>query len=385
MLSLAEAGRRVWDALVVGAGPAGATAARQMASRGAAVLLVDKASFPRPKICGCCLNAAALGTLREIGLGDLPKRLGARPVWELKLAVGGRRASIPLPEGSALSRERLDAALVDEAIRAGAVFLPRTEAALDGVKAGARHLLLRQGKHQEKAQARVVLAADGVGGSLLQSETGIHRRVARDSRIGVGAITEHTPDDYAPGKIFMACGRNGYAGLVRLEDGRLNIAAAFDPGFVRRAGGPGQAVEQTLREAALPRIEGLDLLCWRGTPALTTRRSPLSAERLFLLGDAAGYVEPFTGEGISWALASGKAVAPLALEAIQRWEPSLAPRWAREHRRLIGQRQFVCRITAKFLRRRALTRAAVALLSWVPWASAPMVRHVNREMAWQRI
>ena len=79
MITAEEAAARSWDAVVVGAGPAGSVAARELARRGVSVLLVDKATFPRAKVCGCCLNAAALDTLAKIGLADLPRRCGAVP------------------------------------------------------------------------------------------------------------------------------------------------------------------------------------------------------------------------------------------------------------------------------------------------------------------
>ena len=67
----------------------------------------------------------------------------------------------------------------------------------------------------------------------------------------------------------------------------------------------------------------------KGTAPLTRRTTPIAEERLFLLGDAAGYVEPFTGEGIAWALVAGLAVAPLAIRAAKQWHPSLGVDWSR--------------------------------------------------------
>ena len=136
----------------------------------------------------------------------------------------------------------------------------------------------------------------------------------------------------------MACGAGGYTGLVRLEDGRLDVAAAFDAAWVRAAGGPGRAAARLLREAGWPAPDRLEALPWRGTPALTRRPRRVAAERLFVVGDAAGYVEPFTGEGMAWALASGAAVAPLAARAVT-WRPELARRWADLHSRVVGRRQ----------------------------------------------
>ena len=99
------AARRLWDAAVVGAGPAGAMAARELARRGAAVLLVDRARFPRYKVCGGCLNPRAVRVLQRAGLGELVGRLGAVPLTTLRLAARGAHADIPLPPGAGLSRE----------------------------------------------------------------------------------------------------------------------------------------------------------------------------------------------------------------------------------------------------------------------------------------
>ena len=92
-MTLHDAAQQTWDAVVVGAGPAGSLAARQMARQGAAVLLVDKLSFPRWKVCGCCLNGAALSALDSVGLGELPQRLSARPLRQSHPRRQARRCS----------------------------------------------------------------------------------------------------------------------------------------------------------------------------------------------------------------------------------------------------------------------------------------------------
>src|SRR5262249_60136413 len=91
-LTLEDAARRPWHALVVGAGPAGATAARELARRDLDVLLVDRATFPRWKVCGCCLNGNALATLERIGLGDLPQRYAALALTDMRLSANRREA-----------------------------------------------------------------------------------------------------------------------------------------------------------------------------------------------------------------------------------------------------------------------------------------------------
>jgi len=377
-LGFQQAARHVWDVLVVGAGPSGALAGRELARQGASVLLIDKATFPRQKVCGCCMNAAALGVLRAVGLETLPDQLGARPLHELLLVAGQRRVRIALPSGVALSREVLDAALIRQAIQAGASFLPHTAATLDGGEERLHRLTLRCSDWRICVKTRVVLVANGLGGGLGQHGHVVEPTPVHRSRVGAGTIVDEAPHWCRSGTISMICGSGGYIGLVQLEDGRLNIAAAFDPWFIRSAKGPGPAAAKLIAQAGLPQVNGLNEgAWWRGTPRLTQHSVCLAQERLFVIGDAAGYIEPFTGEGIAWALWCGVAVSPLALEAIRQWTPALSDRWVALYRQQIGRRQWASRLLATVSRRAALTRAAIEVLSWVPSLAAPVVQYVN--------
>ncbi len=381
-LPFEQAAGRIWDVLVVGAGPAGAFAAHEIARQNASVLLVDKAAFPRYKVCGGCLNAAALATLQAAGLGSLPIQLGGKPFHALRLAVGSQFASIPLPAGVAVSREAFDTALIEQAIFSGADFLPLTTAVLDSVSDQSRRAVLYHSLKPMPVQARVVLVADGLGGGLLKSEAGFTKVAAKHSRVGVGTIANAAPDFYEAGSIFMACARGGYVGIVQIENSQLEIAAAFDPEFLRRAGGSGKAAELVIKQAGFPCVDGLAAMAWRGTPALTHTQSRLAVTRLFVLGDAAGYVEPFTGEGMAWALASAAAVTSFAIEAAQNWAPSLADQWTQCHRALLGSRQKACKRVTRLLRQPLLMRAAVGALSKAPSLAAPLVKYLNAELAY---
>ncbi len=94
-----------WDAIVIGAGPAGALAARELAGKGVRVLLVEKRRFPRGKVCGGCLNGRALSILDSVGLGSLVAGSGGVPLGGLQLHFRGRLASIRLAgRGGTLTR-----------------------------------------------------------------------------------------------------------------------------------------------------------------------------------------------------------------------------------------------------------------------------------------
>lgn len=378
-LDCAEASRRTWDAVVVGAGPSGAMAARELARRGRAVLLIDRASFPRWKVCGCCLNAHALATLRAVGLGRMMAQSGAAPLTAIRLAAGGYVAEIPLRGGVSLSREAFDAALIEAAIASGAAFLPQTLASVEGQSRSleVRLVDLQQGAMRRRVAARVIVAADGLGGKWTARTECPPTRATSQPRIGAGVIADGGPSFYAPHRIFMVCGRSGYLGLVRLEDGRLNLAAALDPKWVRMCGGPGQAAGELLVESGWPAVPRLAELNWRGTPTLTRQPRRHAGQRLFLIGDAAGYVEPFTGEGMAWALTAGRAVAPLAAQAVLSWYPQLAQQWEARYRRLLGPRQIVCRIVAGVLRSPGLTRMAIRLLARAPALATPITHYLG--------
>lgn len=356
-----------WDVVVVGAGPAGALSAYELARRGVRVLLVDKTSFPRRKVCGACLNGWARATLRRASLGELTAAQRAIPLTRVFVGTGARTACLPLTCWQALSRESLDAALVKEAVAVGAVFLPNTRAQLGDIGKGRREVLLGG---EERVLAGVVLVASGLGMAAGEwtaaAEPG--------SRIGAGAVVETPLPFYEPGTIYMACGPGGYVGSVRVEDGRLNVAAAFDLAFIRQQGGPGPAACALLGANGWPLPDGLGEAYWRGTPALTRRARRVTGERLFVVGDAAGYVEPFTGEGMAWALASAAAVAPLAARP---WHKGLARHWEWTQRRLLARRQLICRAVAHLLRSPFLTQALVGVLARAPGLATPFLRHLD--------
>lgn len=355
-----------WDVLVIGAGPAGALASLDLARRGLTVLLVEKRSFPRWKVCGSCFNAQAQAALASVGQGHLLEHLGGRPLRRLRLGLGGRETTCALPPGRALSRGRFDQALVEAAVNAGAAFRPRTTAQLGGVTPHARSVCLRQGHQQELVQATVVLVAAGLANRSLEHEPSAHTRISPRSRLGAGCVLAGTHSRWEEGTIHMAVGRQGYVGLVRVEDGSLNLAAAFDRALLQECGGAAAAARQVLAEAGFSAIPQLAEAAWQSTPALSRRTTPLAGHRFLVLGDAAGYVEPFTGEGMGWALAAAVAATPLVLEGTGSWQPAIERRWRELHRQRIGRRQLLCRGLALALRHPTSSRGLFWAASRLP-------------------
>ncbi|MBK9774196.1 MAG: FAD-dependent monooxygenase [Candidatus Obscuribacter sp.] len=113
-----------WDIVIIGAGPAGAFAANLLSGADRRALLIDKATFPRQKVCGCCINAAAISLLKAHGLGEIIDTLGGIPLKSLELHEGSGRVNVALPGGISLSRSSLDTALVSASIIKGVTFLP---------------------------------------------------------------------------------------------------------------------------------------------------------------------------------------------------------------------------------------------------------------------
>jgi len=388
-LSLDQVACTAWDVAVIGAGPAGALAARQLALRGLRTLLIDRSTFPREKVCGGCISGLGRRLLESVGLDQLLEPSCAAPLERFELAAGGRRISFELPTGAAISRFHFDAQLVQHAVIAGAAFVAGTTTLVRALtdRSRFRTMLLQQEDQSVRARARLVMAADGLGRTSLKRHRAFASRIAPASRIGLGATFPADATNVEFGCVSMSVGRSGYVGMVSVPGSGLNLAAAVDPNLLRQTG-PAEAVRTILAEAGVTPPSGLETAEWRGTGLLTRQTPRTSARRLLVLGDAAGYVEPFTGEGMTWGMLSAVLAAPLVedwlIRDAARSESCIADRneferlareWSLLHRTHIAPRQRDCRILSSFLRRPLAVRGAMALMAVAPNVVKPLIGH----------
>lgn len=380
-ISITDAASQLWDAIVIGAGPAGAVAARELARQGKSTVLVERQSFPRAKVCGGCLNGRAVAGLTALGLDHVLARAQALPLRRLLVQARQRRVELDLPAGVAIDRAAFDAELVKAAMTAGSAFLPETTAYVDADYSpsnGYRTVhVKRQGQQSISVTARIVLVADGLGHSSVRRLGVFQGSVTGNARIGLGLVVREPHEDYATGCIHMAIAADGYAGIVRTADGNLNVAAAVDPTSLKSYDAPGNAINRILAEAGMPVLRAASLSSWRGTLPLTRANSRLADDRVFLLGDAAGYVEPFTGEGMGCAIASAMSVVPYAIGSLRTWNRQSAQAWELMQQRRLARGQFVCRVLSRLLRQPTAVSLSLGLLSIIPSLASPVVRSIH--------
>ncbi|NHD19305.1 MULTISPECIES: geranylgeranyl reductase family protein [unclassified Actinopolyspora] len=285
----------VWDVAVVGAGPAGATAARIAAESGCSVLLLEREAIPRYKTCG--------GGLVGASLAALPEGADVRICDELSrvtLSMHGRRErTMPSrpPLAKMVFRSEFDAALVERAAQAGVAV--RDKCLVKGVESGADRVSLRLG-NGEVMHARTVVGADGsasrvarfVGVRCRQVDLALEIEVPVDSptsrRWAGRALLEWGPFPGAFGWVFPK-GDISTVGVVGSR-GRPDETRRYMRDFVERQGFSG--IEPLHDTGHLTRCRYAD--------------SPFAHNRAIVAGDAAGLADPWLREGISFAMRSGE-------------------------------------------------------------------------------
>jgi flavin-dependent dehydrogenase len=383
------------DILVLGAGPAGSALAAHLARAGFAVTLADRKAFPRPKPCGEFLSPACAPYLAELGVaGDLAAAgmievEGMRLHGFGRLALGRFRpvAAAGRRHGFGVRREVLDHLLVQQAIRAGARFLPRTAfggllRGADGAVAGA---VLRPADGGElPVRARFVVGADGVRSHVARA-LGVQRRLGWLDRF---ALTTHF--DGVPrlptAEVHLFDG--GYFAATTVDQRRFSLNLLVDRRALRDhdAGGGWDAfVAARLAQAPAlaARLAGANRTApWRGIGPLAFRTTAQAGPGFALCGDACGYVDPLTGEGIYFALFLARELAqalPRALASPACSGAALAA-YERARGREIGPRLLLAKALQRGLAHGLVVRGLLALLAARPAVADLLVTMTGDEV-----
>lgn len=289
------------DVVVIGAGPAGTAVAIALCRRGLRVAIAERATFPRDKVCGCTLDGHAVAALERLRATPLLQSLQPVPLTHVRVAARSSSTVLPLRGTRAVSRVRFDAALAAAASDAGAL-LESGHAVVHTTRTAAGFVVERSAA--PSWTARAIVTAAGLTDAVLSPPASI----ATDARIGVAATLAQDARALAPGELRMHVGVHGYVGLARLEDESIRVAAVLDPAAVH-SGSVAAAIGAILAESGDDR--GIPpSTAFRSTPALSRTRLAVAEPGVFAVGDACGYVEPFSGEGIGWALRSAELAAP---------------------------------------------------------------------------
>jgi geranylgeranyl reductase family protein len=302
----------IHDVIVVGAGPGGSTAARECAERGLSVLLADKAEFPRDKPCGGGVNVRA-ARLLPFDLAPVIDHTAYGIEINLRRLSGVRRRS-PQPLTYLTDRRRFDALLVERAVERGVAL--RQRAPIQAVSLLRDRVVVRLGS--ETLEARVLVAADGANGRtarLAGVVTGHRRGIAMEARapLSTGAASRW---EQVLG-VNLGCVPGGFGWIFPKGD-HFNVGVG---GWAHEAAG----LRLRLRElAAFYGLRASGLTKIAAHPMLVRRASgPLVSGRMMLVGDAAGLVDPLTGEGIHSAIASGRLAAAHIAQHLRGDAPDL--------------------------------------------------------------
>jgi flavin-dependent dehydrogenase len=286
---------QIFDVAIVGGGPAGSSCAAFCAMAGLRTLVLEREKFPREKVCGDCLNPSCWPVLERLALAERARGLPHSKLCSVEfIAIDGRKVVVDLPSGAdceiSVKRSLFDDLLLRRARELGTDVHEQTTVA--GLSRNGHWII--EAASGDFFQARVLIGADGRNSTVAH----LCNLLPRPARERV-ALQSHIPlpRDFG-NRIVLQFLREGYSGQAPVNETQLNLCLVGTPPTI-----------STLRTWA-ERQFGLPAnQAWRTITPMT--RSPvLSAlENLFFIGDAARLVEPFTGEGIYYALRSGELAA----------------------------------------------------------------------------
>jgi flavin-dependent dehydrogenase len=359
------------DVAVVGGGPAGALTAMLLASRGRDVVVLERTPTWRWRACGVFASPASVTALRSIGFGDADLSLVARPVSAMRVETAGGTTFRLTYSGSGslddsavgFDRGALDQLLLDRARASGADI--RFGVKVERVDMVGDHVRIGTSGDGSEVTARVVVGADGLRSVVARSA-----RVTRRAPLGPrAALTFHLADTERDRDARMVTFHDGYVGIAPVPGDRVNVGIVLGRSwFARLRQEGGVAVAQAicarvLRGAAsetggprvLDRVAGV-------TPLghAVTRRA---GNRWLLVGDASGFLDPFTGEGMHRAIVSAELAAATIDEVLAGRGGSRLTEYERAMRSRFGTKDVVSRLVQAFLARPGLFEYAARRLA----------------------
>jgi flavin-dependent dehydrogenase len=321
------------DVVVVGAGPAGSALACLLARAGHDVVVLDAARFPRDQVCGEGVSPEGWRLVELIGARERIEALAPQPLRGMRLvSPDGTSFTGRYPSerpGFALRRIALDAALGEAARAAGARVVEGARVVdllFDGGSASG--VVADVGGEPRRLRARLVVGADGRR-SLVARRLGLRRRGAALRRFAVRGHWEGVDGLADVGEMHVAEG--GYCGVAPLSPTLANVAFVTGPRAMRAAGGDLEGFyRRTLARrwpALAERLERARLVgAPRATGPLAVRCRAAAAPGAALVGDAAGFYDPFTGEGVTLALRGAELLASAAHAGLARAGTDPLPR-----------------------------------------------------------
>jgi flavin-dependent dehydrogenase len=345
-----------WDVTVIGGGPAGSTAATFTAKAGLMTLLIDRAVFPREKVCGDCLNPGCWAIFDQLGVaGEIAGLPAARLQWVAFTNIRGRQIEHRFPNTgrpeTGIRRSLLDHALLMNAKKAGVQI--RQGEPVTGVERG---WLIKTGRRQ--VRTRFLVAADGRNSSVARF-LGAFPRTRTDR---VACQTYFSAD--RPSHIALELNQLGYMGIGTVGQGTVNLCIVARP----------KQIEE-LRSRISERFGLTPEQRWNTVAPLSRRPVGTDDPTLFYVGDAARVVEPFTGEGILYALKSGSLAAESIIES-HRNGPPFRHRYAERHRQLYTGRLWINQLARLSVLHPGISSTCLELLRFWPWPLEELTRRV---------
>ncbi len=351
------------DVAIVGGGPAGAVLAARLAGRGHEVRLLERSPGYRWHACGVFSSPASVAALRDAGLDDGTLAAVVRPIPAMRVETrSGTIFRLTYGDDGTLGahaasfdRAALDPALLDLARRAGADV--RLGVAVTRVERG--RVVTRGHDGETTVEARVIVGADGIRSTVARS-FGVARSPRLADRVG---LTFHVadPGPARPRDGRMILLRDGYVGLAPVPGGLVNVGIVLGRSWAARlrAGGAERTVEAVLADVRPARDDSVD---WRaagrcdtieGAAPLGHRVSRRGGPGWLLVGDAAGFLDPFTGEGLHRALVSAR-LAAVAIERHLRGDPDGLEAYERGMTALFRSKDVLSLLVQAFLARPVL-------------------------------